>query len=287
MNQPPAGWYPNPDSGGGLRYWNGRQWTEFTHGPPPGVEPTVAAASPQPATETIEAPEPPRGVGIAILGFALGAGGGIGAIAALDAAGNPGGDVVELIVSLAVLWAGLLGAVFYVSRRRGTGSLRRDFGWGFRGQDVGIGALGAIIGRSTTVVVAIPLYAAFHDLLRNPSVGLPVDKLTGGLFATYAVTACIGAPIVEELYFRGLIQSRLVWRFGTTRGIGVTSAMFGSAHLIGWQGPASLLAATAIGAGGVVLGYLRNRTGRLGTSQVAHALFNAFAVLLIGIGVGR
>ena len=63
--------------------------------------------------------------------------------------------------------------------------------------------------------------------------------------------------------------------------------MFGAAHLIGWQGPASILAATAIAAGGVVLGYLRNRTGRLGTSMVAHSLFNGFAVLLIGVGVGR
>jgi uncharacterized protein len=282
MNVAPAGWYPNPDGLGGLRYWDGHSWTQHTHGTPSSV-PWVGPSS----TPETPAVEPPRGVGIAILGFALGAGGGVSALAALDAAGDPGGVIVQLLVSLAVLWAGLLGAVFYVSKRRGTGSLRRDFGWGFRNQDLGIGALGAIIGRSTTVVVAIPLYAAFHDLLRNPSVGLPTDKLTGGLFATYAVTACVGAPIVEELYFRGLIQSRLVWRYGAARGIGVTSAMFGAAHLIGWQGPASLLAATAIGSGGLVLGYLRNRTGRLGTSQIAHALFNGFAVLLICVGVGR
>ena len=79
----------------------------------------------------------------------------------------------------------------------------------------------------------------------------------------------------------------MVWKYGAGRGIGITSAMFGAAHLIGWQSAASLLAATAIGSGGVVLGYLRNRTGRLGTSQVAHGFFNSFAVLLIGLGVGR
>ena len=285
MNSAPAGWYPNPDGTGGLRYWDGQLWTAHLHRTePPDVPVAQATASTEVATPTVE---PPRGVGIAMLGFALGAGGGFGALAALDAAGKPGGDIVALLVSLAVLWAGLLGAVFYVSKRRGTGSLRRDFGWGFRQQDIGIGALGAIIGRSATVIVAIPLYAAFHDLLRNPSVGIHTDKLTGGLFAVYAVTACVGAPIVEELFFRGLIQSRLVWKYGAAPGIGITSGMFGAGHLIGWQGPASLLAATAIGSGGVVLGYLRNRTGRLGTSQVAHAMFNGFAVLLIGLGVGR
>ena len=284
MNPPPPAWYPNPDGTGNLRYWDGQRWTGYTHGAPASATVAEPAGSVDESTEDGPAP---RGVGIALLGFALGAGGGVGSLAALDAAGHPGGDIARLLVSLLVLWAGLLGAVFYVSKRRGSGDLRRDFGWGFRKQDIGIGALGSIIGRSTTVVVAFPLYAAFHDLLRHPSVGLPTDKLTGGLFAAYAVTACVGAPIVEELYFRGLIQTRLVWRFGAVPGIVITSAMFGAAHLIGWQGPASLLAATAIGSGGVVLGYLRNRTGRLGTSMVAHGLFNAFAVLLIGLGVGR
>lgn len=281
MNSAPAAWYPNPDGTGGLRYWDGQRWTEHTHGKPETAEETAAVAEATPVVE------PPRSVGIALIGFALGAGGGVGALAALDAAGNPGGRIVELLASLLVLWCGLLGAVFYVSKRRGTGDLRRDFGWGFRKADIGIGALGAIIGRSASVIVAVPLYAAFHDLLRNPSVGVPTNKLTGGLYAAYAVSAVIGAPIVEELFFRGLIQTRLVCKYGATRGIGITSVMFGAAHLIGWQSAASLLAATAIAAGGVVLGYLRNRTGRLGTSQMAHGLFNSFAVLLIGLGVGR
>jgi hypothetical protein len=30
---PPPGWYPEPDTGG-LRWWDGLQWTEFRHIPP-------------------------------------------------------------------------------------------------------------------------------------------------------------------------------------------------------------------------------------------------------------
>src|SRR6185437_13126862 len=100
----PAGWYPNPDGTGGLRYWNGTRWTEHTHGAGVVAPPTTATTTK--ATPESPSAEPPRGVGIALIGFAVGAGAGIGLLAVLDAAGNPGGDVVALCVSLLALWAG-------------------------------------------------------------------------------------------------------------------------------------------------------------------------------------
>jgi membrane protease YdiL (CAAX protease family) len=272
----PEGWYADPAAPRQQRYWNGRQWTGWTHPPPAEAD-----------RRTDVVAEPPRGVVLAVVGFALSVVAAIAVTAALRAAGRPGGDVVLFIVSEGLLWIGMISTAWLVSVRRGTGNFRRDFGWDFVRRDFGIGALGAVVGRSATVIVTIPLYAAFHSLVRNPSVGLPLHKLTPGLFAVYAVTAVVGAPIVEELFFRGVIQTRLVYRMGAARGIALASAMFGAAHLIGWTGPGSLLAAAAIAGGGSVLGYLRHRTGRLGTSMVAHGLFNAFAVILVGAGVGR
>jgi hypothetical protein len=42
---PAAGWYPNPDGTGGLRYFDGREWTAHTRVP----EPAVGAAAPEPS----------------------------------------------------------------------------------------------------------------------------------------------------------------------------------------------------------------------------------------------
>lgn len=53
---PPAGWYPNPDGTGGLRWWSGIGWSEYTRTGPPTV--TDAAVQP-PATGTVEQPLAP------------------------------------------------------------------------------------------------------------------------------------------------------------------------------------------------------------------------------------
>jgi len=63
----------------------------------------------------------------------------------------------------------------------------------------------------------------------------------------------------------------------------VTSVLFGAAHLVAWQGSLTLVYGLAVAAGGLVLGTLRYYTRRLGTSTVAHALFNAQAVIAVAL----
>ena len=96
-----------------------------------------------------------------------------------------------------------------------------------------------------------------------------------------AVVVCIGAPLIEELFFRGLVQTRLVDRYGAAVGIGVTSVLFGAAHLIGWVGPITFVFATAITGAGIVLGLLRHLTGRLGPAILAHVCFNTQALVVV------
>jgi membrane protease YdiL (CAAX protease family) len=82
----------------------------------------------------------------------------------------------------------------------------------------------------------------------------------------------LGAPIVEEIFYRGLLQRSLVRRIGQPLGVGVSALVFAASHLQPLQFPALLLF-------GIVLGVLAERYGRLGPAIAAHMVFNLTAVV--------
>jgi len=88
------------------------------------------------------------------------------------------------------------------------------------------------------------------------------------------VLLAVGAPIVEELFFRGLLQRALLHRFGTVPSIVGSAVFFGLAHFEALQLPALV-------AFGIVLAVLAHRTGRLGPGMFAHGAFNAVTVLTL------
>lgn len=109
--------------------------------------------------------------------------------------------------------------------------------------------------------------------------------------------AVIAAPIVEELMFRGFLQSFFVRALNgkgrgeaTTSSRGVTlgavmctSLVFAAMHVapgtVPWSAAAPLLVLS------MGLGLAFERTGRLGTPIVAHALFNLANVLAVVAGL--
>jgi membrane protease YdiL (CAAX protease family) len=179
--------------------------------------------------------------------------------------------------SLIGLWLGVGGGAVWCSRRRGTGSLARDFGLRLRWPlDVG---LGLVAGAGSQYVLVPLLYLPFeqvsHTLRRR--LETPAKQDVAGVHGAVAVTVAfvllaLGAPLVEELFFRGLLQRALVRRFGPVPAVAGSAVVFGLAHFELLQLPALILF-------GVVLGVLAERTGRLGPGIVAHATFNAVTVL--------
>lgn len=222
------------------------------------------------------------GIGTAVAGYVAGVGLSVAVGVWLSRFEEPVSRATEILVSSLGLWAGLIAAVVIVSRRRGTGSIVRDFGFRIRWSDLGFGLAGAIVGRIVAGIAIVPLPLLDPDFGegndRSVLEGATVDARS---WLVLVLVVCVGAPLVEELFFRGLLQSRLVGRLGLVTGIVVASLLFGAAHLIAWDGPLTAVHAWAVAAGGLALGATYHYSRRLGAAIVAHALFNAVALVAL------
>jgi len=91
-----------------------------------------------------------------------------------------------------------------------------------------------------------------------------------------AVNAVVLAPLAEEVFFRGLLQSLLRRVLhGPRAAIVATSIFFALIHA-----PAEPQAVPSLFALSLAMGYNYERTGRLVSPIVIHAIFNAVALLL-------
>ena len=102
-----------------------------------------------------------------------------------------------------------------------------------------------------------------------------VDSIDGPLdLVVLILIVAVGAPLVEELFYRGILQRSLVDRFGPVIGIGIASLVFGAVHF-SW---AELLPLTVVGAG---FGILAHRYGRLLPAIIAHMMFNSMVLIIL------
>lgn len=214
--------------------------------------------------------------------------------------------VGETVISLICLWIGLAGAAVLASRLRlpgrelaasgeggpdssalsGAGSLVEDYGlrlnpW----PDIPLGiAIGVASQFLLVPLLELPLQPFVPHLTQR--LGHPTRQLlgpattsgTGGL-VLIAVLVCLGSPVIEELFFRGLVLRALLWRLGPLgRRLGpglsilATGLVFALVHF-------EALQFLALAGFGVVLGVLAWRTERLGPCIVAHMAFNTSTVI--------
>jgi membrane protease YdiL (CAAX protease family) len=174
------------------------------------------------------------------------------------------------------LWIGLVGGPVVAARRKGSGSLATDFGWRFRWVDV---ALGAAVALVALLVIVPAVGLLLRPLLGDPDVSQPVtdlvDEAHGPALIGLVLIAVVGAPLVEELFFRGLLLRSIEKSVGTGWAIAGSSVFFGLSHPNNLPADAQILVMVALAALAVALSTVAVKTRRLGPSIVAHALFNA------------
>ncbi|MDQ6837398.1 MAG: CPBP family intramembrane metalloprotease, partial [Actinomycetota bacterium] len=177
------------------------------------------------------------------------------------------------------LWSGMAGAGLFVSWRYGTGSLRRDFGLVIAWRDLwpGIGALGVGLVLTNLVDAA---FSASRFAGSNTQI-ISGQKHNGVGFVVITVIVAVGAPVFEELFFRGVLRTTLASRLGSHAAVWIQATFFGLAHYQPSAGLGNVSVILIVGSLGVVLGYTARATRRLGPGMIAHGLFNSVQVVLL------
>lgn len=124
-------------------------------------------------------------------------------------------------------------------------------------------------------------FIAASDLLSwalgRPLVPDPVMVMfrTAGSLPIFLIGLVVAAPLAEEFLFRGfLFPGLLRSRLGATGAIGVTALAWGSLHV-----QYDLYGMASVAAGGILLGWVRWRTGSLWLCVLLHALVTIVATV--------
>ena len=129
------------------------------------------------------------------------------------------------------LWVGMFGVPWVATRLKGNG-LVRDLGLRFKPADLLYVFLGVAC-QYALVLVYVPLFWLTDvdaDDLSAPARDL-TDRAHGGVgIALLLLVVGVGAPIFEEIFYRGLVQRSFIRRLGTWPGLVVTALIFGAVH---------------------------------------------------------
>ena len=169
----------------------------------------------------------------------------------------------------------------------------------FRGRALGPGAvavLPALRSGLATFLVAVPLVdgtSMAWEFLVN-KMGLPDEKqdMVDLLLNTHSASlrwslvavATLLVPLTEEAIFRGGLFRYFRTRVPRWAAIALTSALFGALHVSWGDHMAGLPSLAPLTVLAVIFCLAYERTGSIGTTIVAHALFNLNTFLLVMAG---
>lgn len=181
---------------------------------------------------------------------------------------------VALVVLNLGLWAGYgLGSVL-VARVKGDGPVA-DFGIGIRWPD---GPAGLVAGVVLQALVLPVLYWPIGRLVDGDPGGAAKELVRAvngpGDAVLLALSTVVMAPVLEELFFRGLLLRSLHRRYGAPPAMVVSSLVFAVVHFQALAFPGLFLF-------GLVSSALALRTGRLGPSWALHVGFNLTTLVLL------
>lgn len=205
--------------------------------------------------------------------------------AVIAATGHAGGGTVALptwvtLLGAVALWTPLVAGCVWASRTHGSGSLTADLGLRFAGVDLLGLPLGIVCQLLLVRAVYLPLEAVWPETFADDRVEESAQRLyeaaDGWWLVGLVLMVVLGAPVVEEIVYRGLLQGALVRRVRPAVAVVAVAALFALVHFRPVQYPGLFVF-------GLVLGLCALRTGRLGMAIAAHAGFNAAGLAWVAL----
>jgi uncharacterized protein len=264
----PAGWFPDPGNLAGLRYWDGRAWTPYTSPIPEGYSPAAPAHPTLPIAAAIGA------VLITVVSL-------IGSRFILDQLARFDFPIPVYVALAAIVGYGpMVIYCIWASKRWGTGSVTADLGLKLQWVDAGWGPVTYLVCLVCQLIVGVFIYATKIPLKSNTE-GL--DRLAGDrdVLVAFLITAVVVAPIVEEMVFRGVVLRGLLSRLSPVLSIGLQGTMFGLVHLDPARGIGNIGLIMVLSVVGIVLGAAAFQLRRIGTTMIAHGIYNGVAMIIV------
>lgn len=225
--------------------------------------------------------DPPIPLGAAIgtwaLGWVVGLFLSVGLIEALT---EPADDltITQLTISAVAGWVVLLAALMVAGARFGTRDPVADFALRFRPIDLVGVPIGVFLQLVAVPLLYLPLQQWWPDTFDDDALEQRAQDLadSAGGWSTVVLTliVVVGAPLVEELVYRGMLQRSAMKSVGVAAGFVATSLWFALIHFSPIEIPGLFLAGLAFGACVVV-------TKRIGPAVVTHMAFNAAGLVLV------
>lgn len=178
-------------------------------------------------------------------------------------------------VALLGVWTTYLVGMWLASQRVGSADMVADYGLRFRPIDVvGLG-IGAVCSLVLIRIVYLPLEALWPATFSEQRLTENAQDLVdsaGGATWVVVVVVVVGAPVMEELFYRGLLQKSMASRYNDGVVVVGVAALFALVHFRPVEIPGLFVI-------GLVFGFAALRTRRLGMAIAIHAGFNATGIL--------
>lgn len=281
-------WHPDPTDPRRLRWWDGTAWTAHVAVDGAVAEVPIPLDEAQLAAQQDERAAWPGWVAAAGLGLGLASALLAALVVVLGEAVGLDGTAAEIALASVGLYSGLAATCWWAHRRFPTGrSFAADFGLRYGAGDWWRGLVGSFAARLAVAAVVL----VFVWFVEDPAT-VEVDtfgeaEATVGLLVTFGITALVLAPLVEELYFRGLLLRSLEGVAPSWVAVGAQATLFGLAHSTASLGTGDLVVVCSTAGAGAIFGVVARRYRRLGPAIASHAWFNLVAfVALVVLVVG-